>query len=156
MPMTSAPSARVLELGAVVSSVLSYPSLRSRRTPALIRRSDPELYHLALTLSGGQRISHCGRDALVGAGDVVLYDTSHPCDAWTFPDGGGAVEGIIVNWPRAAFPLPAAKADRLFAVPLPGNTGMGAILSQFLTSAVVESASAGRRTPYAWARSRWT
>jgi hypothetical protein len=134
-------SARALEFGAVQASVLSYPSLRSRRTPALIRRSDPELYHLALTLSGGQSISHCGRDALVGAGDLVLYDTSHPCDAWAFPDDGGAVEGIIVNVPRAAFPLPAAKVDRLFAVPLPGDTGMGAILSQFLTRVVAEAAS---------------
>jgi AraC-like DNA-binding protein len=134
-------SVRVLELGVVQVSVLSYPSLRSRRTPALVRRSDPEHYQLALTLSGGQRLSRCGSEALVGAGDLLLHDTSHPFDAWTFPDGGGAVEGIIVNVPRAAFPLPAAKVDRLFAVPLPGNTGMGAILSQFLTRTVAESAS---------------
>ncbi|MGY1498644.1 AraC-like ligand-binding domain-containing protein [Streptomyces sp. QTS52] len=125
-------SARTLELGAVQVSVLSYPSLRSCRTPALVRRSDPELYHLALTLSGGQSISHCGRDALVGAGDLLLYDSSHPADAWAFPDDGGAVEGIIVNVPRAAFPLPAAKVDRLLTVVLPGDTGMGALLSQFL------------------------
>jgi AraC-like DNA-binding protein len=134
-------SVRLLELGAVQVSVLSYPSLRSRRTPALVRRSDPELYQLALTLRGGQSISHCGGEALVGAGDLLLYDTSHPWDARVFPEDGGAVEGIIVNLPRTAFPLPAAKVDRLLAVPLPGGTGMGALLSQFLTGMVAESAS---------------
>ncbi|QJS99186.1 helix-turn-helix domain-containing protein [Streptomyces asoensis] len=132
---------RLLDLGAVQVSVLSYPSLRSRRTPALVRRSDPELYHLALTLRGRQSISHCRRDALVGVGDLLLYDTSHPYDASAFPDDDGTVEGIVVNVPRAAFPLPAAKVDRLLAAPLPGDTGMGALLSQFLLRLAPESDS---------------
>lgn len=123
---------RLLELGAAQVSVLSYPSLRSRRTPALVRRSDPELYHLALTLSGRQSISHRRRDASVGVGDLLLYDSSHPSDASAFPDDGGAVQGIVVNVPRAAIPLPATKVDRLLGAPLPGDTGMGALLSQFL------------------------
>jgi len=129
---------RLLQVGAV--SVVSYPSLRSCRTPTLVRRSDPELYQVALTLRGGQGLSHCGRDALVGVGDLLLYDTSHPFDARTFPDGGTA-EGIIVGVPRVALALPAAKVDRLLAVPLPGTTGMGALLSQFLTRLPAESGS---------------
>ncbi|MFE9445799.1 hypothetical protein ACFYO2_44365 [Streptomyces sp. NPDC006602] len=100
------------------AAVQAYPSLRSRRTSALVRRSDPELYHLALTLRGRQGISHGRRDASVGVGDLLLYDTSHPCDASAFPDDGSAVEGIVVNVPRAAFPIPAAKVDRLLGVPL--------------------------------------
>ncbi|MFJ9026737.1 helix-turn-helix domain-containing protein [Streptomyces sp. NPDC102259] len=123
---------RLLDLGAAQVSVLSYPSLRSRRTSALVRRSDPELYHLALTLRGRQSISHCRRDASVGAGDLLLYDSSHPSDASAFPEDGGAVEGIVVNVPRTAIPLPAAKVDRLLGAPLPGDSGMGSLLSQFL------------------------
>ncbi|MET7728248.1 helix-turn-helix domain-containing protein [Streptomyces mirabilis] len=133
---------RTLELGTAQVSVLSYPSLRSRRTSVMVRRSDPELYQLALTLRGGQGLSHCGREALVKAGDLVLYDTSHPFDAWAFPDGSTA-EVIIVHVPRAALALPAAKVDRLLAVPLPGGTGMGALLAQFLTRLAAESASYG-------------
>ncbi|MFE7841845.1 helix-turn-helix domain-containing protein [Streptomyces sp. NPDC057474] len=132
---------RLLELGAAQVSVLSYPSLRSRRTPALVRRSDPELYHLALTLRGWQSISRCRRDASVGVGDLLLYDSSHPSDASAFSDGGGAVEGIVVNVPRAAIPLPAAKVDRLLGAPLPGGNGMGALLSQFLMRLSPESDS---------------
>jgi AraC-like DNA-binding protein len=136
-------SLRLLELGATQASVLSYPSLRSRRTPALVRRSDPELYHLFLTLRGGQSISQGGRDASVGAGDLLLYDSSHPTDAQAFPEDGGAVEGIIVNVPRAALPLPTEKVDRLLATPLPGDAGMGVLLSQFLTHLAAESAAVG-------------
>ncbi|WP_329273157.1 helix-turn-helix domain-containing protein [Streptomyces sp. NBC_01451] len=132
---------RLLDLGATQASVLSYPSLRSRRTPALVRRSDPELYHLFLTLRGGQTISQGGRDASVGAGDLLLYDSSHPTDAQVFPEDGGAVEGIIVNMSRAAFPLPAAKVDRLLATSLPGGSGMGMLLSQFLIHLAAEAAA---------------
>ncbi|MEV6166299.1 helix-turn-helix domain-containing protein [Streptomyces sp. NPDC052052] len=134
---------RLLELGVTQASVLSYPSLRSLRTPALIRRSDPELYHLSLTLTGGQTLSQGGRDASVGAGDLLLYDSSHPADAQVFPGHGGAVEGIIVNVPRAALPLPEAKVDRLLATPLPADAGVGALLSQFLTRLAAESAGLG-------------
>ncbi|MFF2936291.1 AraC-like ligand-binding domain-containing protein [Streptomyces mirabilis] len=133
--------ARLLELGTLGVSVLSYPTFRCRRTPTLVRRSDPELYQLALLLrGGGQRLSHCGREALMGVGDLLLNDTSRPFDAWTFPDGD-VVEEILVSVPRAVLPLPAAKVDRLLAVPLSGSTGVGAILSQFLTRVVVEAAS---------------
>ncbi|WP_055524972.1 helix-turn-helix domain-containing protein [Streptomyces graminilatus] len=139
---------RLLDLGAAQVSVLSYPSLRSRRTPALVRRSDPELYHLALTLSGRQSISRCRSDASVGVGDLLLYDSSHPTDASAFPDGGdsgngggggGAVEGIVVNVPRTAVPLPAAKVDGLLGVPLPGDSGMGGLLAQFLVRLASEA-----------------
>ena len=85
----------------------------------------------------------------------MLYDTSHPVDAWAFPDDGGSVEVIIVKVPRAAFPLPAAKVDRLFAVPLPG-TAMGAILSQFLTRLAAEAASCRPRDVVRLERSQWT
>jgi AraC-like DNA-binding protein len=132
---------QLLELGAAQVSVLSYPSLRSRRTPALVRRSDPELYHLALTLRGRQSISHCRREASVEVGDLLLYDSSRPSDASAFPDDGGAVEGIVVNVPRTAIPLPAAKVDRLLGAPLPGDSGMGALLSQFLIRLAPESDS---------------
>lgn len=130
---------QLLDLGAAQVSVLSYPSLRSRRTSALVRRSDPELYHLALTVRGRQSISRCQRDASVGVGDLLLYDSSQPCDASAFPDDAGAVEGIVVNVPRTAIPLPAAKVDRLLGAPLPGDSGMGALLSQFLIRLAPES-----------------
>jgi AraC-like DNA-binding protein len=132
-------SVRMLDVGAVQLSMLSYPALSARRTPVLVRRSDPEQYQLIVTLRGRQGISHCGRDTLVGVNDLLLHDTSHPYDTWTFP-GVDTAELIVVQIPRSAIPLPAAKVDRLLAVPMAGNTGMGAILSQFLNRLAAEAA----------------
>ncbi|MFF7360592.1 helix-turn-helix domain-containing protein [Streptomyces sp. NPDC008125] len=134
---------RLLSLGATQVAALSYPSLRARRTPALIRRSDPEVYHLCLALKGGQSICHGGRDTAVRAGDLLLYDSSRPSDAQVHAAAGAAVEGIIVSWPRAGFPLPPAKVDRLLATPLPGDGGTGALLSHFLTRLTAEGAALG-------------
>lgn len=133
---------RQLEVGAMQMSIVSYPSLRVRRLPALVRCSDPELYQLTVTLRGTQGISQCGRDALKGVGDLLLYDSSHPYDAWVFADeDGGVAQSIIVSLPRTALPLPAAKVDHLLATSLPGDTGIGALLSQFLTSMAAEPIS---------------
>ncbi|WEH41319.1 helix-turn-helix domain-containing protein [Streptomyces sp. NBC_01218] len=134
---------RLLSLGATQVATLSYPALRSRRTPAMIRRSDPEQYHLCLALKGGQSICHGGRDTAMRAGDLLLYDSSRPSDARVFPPPGEAVEGIIVSVPRAVFPLPPAKVDRLLATRLPGDRGTGALLSHFLTRMTAECAALG-------------
>lgn len=134
-------TARLLEFGTLGVSVLSQPTLHCRRTPALIRRSDPDHYQMTLMLRGGsQGFSHCRRDVLMQVGDVVLSDTSHPFDAWVLPEEHG-VGIILLSVPREEIPLPAAKVDRLLAVPLPGTTGMGALLSHFVTRMAAESAS---------------
>ncbi|MFD6421775.1 helix-turn-helix domain-containing protein [Streptomyces sp. NPDC060198] len=134
---------RLVSLGATQLTALSYPSLRARRTPALIRRSDPELYHLYLAQKGGQRICHGGRDVTMGAGDLLLYDSSRPSDCQVFPAPGEMIEGIIVSVPRTAVSLPAAKVERLLATPLPGDRGTGVLLSHFLSGLTAESAALG-------------
>ncbi|MFF2936278.1 AraC-like ligand-binding domain-containing protein [Streptomyces mirabilis] len=131
---------KILDAGATPISVLSYHSLRASRTPALIRRSDPEIYQLSLTLRGKQGISHCGRDAMVAATDILLYDTSHPYDLWVLAEQEAA-ETIIVDLPRSVLLLPTAKIDRLLSMRLPGNTGIGVLLSQFLIGLTGEAAS---------------
>ncbi|MFI0937328.1 helix-turn-helix domain-containing protein [Streptomyces sp. NPDC021020] len=140
-------SIRMLRLGDVQVASVSYPSLRSCRTPALVRRSDAETYHLALTLKGVQTLSQLRRDATPAAGELLLYASSRPFDA-RVPQGrepGGGVEVIIVSLARTALPLPAARAERLLAVPLPGDAGMGRLLRQFLTGVVAEPVCRGRQ-----------
>jgi AraC-like DNA-binding protein len=128
-----------LDMGTAQVSVLSYPSLRAQRTPALVRRSDHEIYQLALNLRGIQgRQTECGREVSLRVGELALYDTSHPCTAWAVADQHVA-QAIIVDIPRSALALPAAKVDRLQAMTLPGDTGMGALVSQFLIRVVNQS-----------------
>ncbi|MEU5520635.1 helix-turn-helix domain-containing protein [Streptomyces sp. NPDC047860] len=125
-------SAHMLNLGGVQVSTLVYPSLETRRSVRMIRRSDPGSYQLMLTLRGGHRLLQAGLDTTGGPGDVMLYDTSRPWHGWAGA-GQGTVEGVLVQFPRALLPLPADKLDRLTAVRLPGREGVGAVLSGYLT-----------------------
>ncbi|MGO4427315.1 AraC family transcriptional regulator, partial [Streptomyces sp. MCAF7] len=61
---------RVLDLGVVRVSVFSCPPLESFRTPALIRQSDPEIYHLSVPLVGRMRVAQGGQEVLAGRGDL--------------------------------------------------------------------------------------
>ncbi|WP_258382422.1 helix-turn-helix domain-containing protein [Streptomyces sp. NTH33] len=133
-------SARVLDLGAVQVSALTYPSLETRRSARLIRQSDPDSYQLMLGLRGGHRILQAGRDTTSGPGEVMLYDTSRPWHGWTAA-GADTVKGVMVQFPRALLPLPADGLDRLIAVRLPGREGVGAVLSGYLTQLTAGAAA---------------
>lgn len=133
-------SVRLLDLGGVEVSALAYPSLETRRTPKLIRSSDPESYQLMLNLRGSHRILQGGRDTSSGPGEVMLYDTSRPWQGWA-AGGADTVKGVMVQFPRALLPLPANKVDQLTAVRLPGREGMGAVLSGYLTQLVAGAAT---------------
>ncbi|MER5934779.1 helix-turn-helix domain-containing protein [Streptomyces sp. NPDC002054] len=122
-----------LDLGALQVSKFSYSPLRSKRTPALIRRSDPEQYQLALVTSGSEWITQRGNGSKLAAGDLVFWNSSHPWEAGV-PEADGQVEAVVLQLPRSAMPLRADRLDRLLARRIPARTGMAAILARFLTS----------------------
>ncbi|MGH3388958.1 MAG: helix-turn-helix domain-containing protein [Actinomadura sp.] len=135
---------RALDLGAIQVTSMTYPSLETRRTPKLIRRSDPELYQMALTLRGAQRIAQVGRDTSLGPYDLMLYDSSRPFVGRVAADAGGTVAAVVAQVPKALFSLPLDRVDRLLAVRMPGREGVGALLAQFLMGV---TAGAGRLRP---------
>ncbi|MFE7587389.1 helix-turn-helix domain-containing protein [Streptomyces gardneri] len=113
-------------------AALTYGSLSCRRTPALIRRSDPELYQLALITGGRQNLEQCGRRVSLGRGELVLYDSSRPYEASVTAEGALA-DSLILNVPKRLLPFRDAQLSRLLAVPLPARQGVGGILARFLT-----------------------
>lgn len=126
---------RLLDLGLVKVSQLSYPSLETRRPAHLIRRSDPEAYQLMLNLRGGHRIIQGGKDTTSKAGELTVYDTSRPWHGWASADTG-PVEGLLVQLPRELLPLPADRIRSLTAVPMSARDGLGALLAGYLTQLV--------------------
>ncbi|MFB7600785.1 helix-turn-helix domain-containing protein [Streptomyces sp. NPDC056160] len=127
--------AALLDLGGVAMSRLAYLPLHSRRTPALIRRSDPEQYQLALVTKSSMALSQQGNDGDAAAGDLVLWDTSRPWVAQS-PDEGGMGELVVLQLSRSAMPLRERQIERLLARRIPGGLGMAAMLASFMRSLV--------------------
>ncbi|MCF6526498.1 helix-turn-helix domain-containing protein [Streptomyces sp. JJ36] len=130
---------RAMPLGVAQLSELSYGALLSQRTPRLIRQSDPELLQVVITASGRQRIDQARNTAVVGSGQMVLYDSSRPFDAHAGNSPAGTTpRGAMLQFPKAMLPFPAPRLNSLLAVPLSARRGPGRLLAQFLTTAATE------------------
>ncbi|MFE5295834.1 helix-turn-helix domain-containing protein [Streptomyces sp. NPDC056632] len=125
--------AAVLELGGVRVANFSCSPLRSRRTPALIRRGDPEQYQIGLLHTGAASLSQHRNDCSVRAGDFVFWDTSRPSDT-EIPVRTGPVGLLMLQLPRGALPLRVRHVDRLLGSRIPGDRGTAAVLAAFLRS----------------------
>ncbi|MBW5484090.1 AraC-like ligand-binding domain-containing protein [Streptomyces bambusae] len=128
--------AAVLHLGELRVSRLAYAPLRSRRAPALIRRSDPEQYQLAMVSKGSMEMSQHGNECRAQAGDLVFWDTSRPSDANAPARDGADHQLVILQFPRDALPLRSRHLDRLLARRIPGDGGTAALLTSFMGSLV--------------------
>ncbi|MFF9851006.1 AraC-like ligand-binding domain-containing protein [Streptomyces litmocidini] len=126
---------RTTALGAPQLSAIEYKPLLCHRSAALIRRSDPELYQLALMTSGRQAISQAGRRAALEPGDFVVYDSSRPFEAMTGPDGQPA-GSLLLQFPRKLMPLPENLVAAACATPLKVSKGLGHVLRQTLRALV--------------------
>ncbi|MFF3215670.1 helix-turn-helix domain-containing protein [Streptomyces sp. NPDC002886] len=128
-----------LDLGVVrLSSVACSPVL-SRRTPAHVRRGDPEHLQLALISHGAFRISQRGSESVV-AGGLVLTDTSRPSEGVS---AGGQGEAIVLQMPRPAVGLRPDRVDRLLARSLAADRGSGAVLADFLRTLLTHGPRCG-------------
>ncbi|MEW2117420.1 helix-turn-helix domain-containing protein [Streptomyces sp. NPDC005474] len=124
---------RLLELGPVYVSQMSFLPTRYWRTAKLVRRSDPEFYHLTLLTDGGLSLDHAGQTSAFTARDLHLADSSQPYDVRSADDRqGGVVSGMAVDFPKALLPLPPHRVRELLGRPLPGTEGVGALLADFV------------------------
>ncbi|MFF2653728.1 helix-turn-helix domain-containing protein [Streptomyces sp. NPDC058045] len=116
-----------MPLGAVQVSAMAYSSLLARRTPALIRAGDPEILALGSMNSGPSAIEQGRNHAALKPGELVLFESSRPFDSYS--DGGT----VLIQFPRTLLPFPARHLDQLICRPLPGDHGMGRLLTCFLS-----------------------
>ncbi|MFB7245030.1 AraC family transcriptional regulator [Streptomyces populi] len=124
---------RLMELGPVTVWPTSFRPARYRRSPRLVRQSDPELYHLTLLLDGRMALDHVGRTDVFGPGDLHIADSSQPYDLRPVDqEDPGAVRGIGVDLPKSLLPLPAHRVRELLGRALPGSVGTAVLLTEFL------------------------
>jgi AraC-like DNA-binding protein len=120
------------DMGIVRTSVATYSSLRTRRTPKLIREYPVESYSVGLVLRGRQVVVQERVEAAPRLGELLLWTDLRPYEALVEARKGMA-STVVVVIPRQALPIPATRLDRLLASPLTGQDGIGGLLGGFLT-----------------------
>ncbi|MFE9453400.1 helix-turn-helix domain-containing protein [Streptomyces sp. NPDC006739] len=122
-----------LDLEGIQLSRFSYSPIQARRTPALIRRMDPEQYQLGLVTRGSMWLSQSGGESGLFSGDMVLWDTSRPFESGS-DRSAPVVEAFVLQIPKERIPLRSQQLDRLLGRRIPANAGLGAILARFLVT----------------------
>lgn len=126
---------RLMELGPVTVWPTSFMPTRFRRSRRMVRQSDPELYHLSLLLDGGLALDHAGRTCIYGPRSLHLAESSQPYDLRPLGEAAEpVVKGIGVDFPKALLPLPPHRVRELLGRGLPGQDGLGALLTDFLVN----------------------
>ncbi|MFD9302517.1 helix-turn-helix domain-containing protein [Streptomyces sp. NPDC060048] len=134
----------LLSAGPLDATMMSFPALRSERTPALIRRSDPETYELTLVVGGAMGVAQDRSETLLSAGDFVMWSSSRPYRGrGTTGPRGEASQGIVLHLPRSLLPFSESRVDRLLATRLPAPEGVGAIFAQHLHALFKEAPRLG-------------
>ncbi|MEV7090196.1 helix-turn-helix domain-containing protein [Streptomyces sp. NPDC093085] len=121
---------RLIGLGPVSVWPGEFQPLVFRRTPKLIRQSDPEVYQLTLVLKGSGRHSLGGQEVTCDAYEFHSNDSSRPSETWT---GQEQTRIVGVEFPKTHLPLSRGRADRVIGRRMSARDGIGALLAQFLT-----------------------
>ncbi|WP_084216680.1 helix-turn-helix domain-containing protein [Pseudonocardia spinosispora] len=128
---------RTDQLGELMVAELSSSAQRVSRTPRLITESDRQLWQIAVSRRGTARVEQDSRQAELGPGDLVIYETARPFH-WTFPEPWAAT---VFTLPREAVPLTAAQSRHVTARRLAGGSGTTGVLSRFLLDLAEHGAS---------------
>lgn len=101
---------------------------RVLRTPSLISSTDRLYYKLNLQLSGHGLLIQDNREASLRPGDLAVYDTHRPYTLGFESD----FRTLVLMFPHEALDLPADAVGQLTAVRLPGDAGLGRMISPFM------------------------
>jgi AraC-like DNA-binding protein len=129
---------RLIGLGAVSVWPATFQQLVFQRTPKLIRRSDPEVYHLSLIVAGDATASWGEKAADYRRYDIHTNDSSRPYEIWT---GRGPITSVGIELPKDLVPLSRSKVDQVIGRPMSSQAGIGALLAQFLAQLTANTAA---------------
>ncbi|MFQ6148038.1 helix-turn-helix domain-containing protein [Streptomyces seoulensis] len=128
-----AAAVRGVDLAAVNVVELTVSPSQIVRSPKMVRQSDPELVCVAVATSGSAVMTQAGRDAVLRANDVVLYDSSRPFVFRLGAAGEAPVTLLRAQIPRALLAA-GDMVKPLLARPLPGGSGFAGMIVHLLGS----------------------
>lgn len=131
-------------LGHLQMSTVSSVSQDIRRSPTLISHDSQALIQIGLIRSGRAAVDQDGRQAKLGPGDFVLYETSRPFE-WSLraPSSAPRWELAVFTWPRASFSLSESRSRELTARSYKGCSGMPRVISELLRGLITEGPAVG-------------
>lgn len=94
------------------------------RLPALISPEEPRFVKFSLQLSGSLRVIQDGREALLGPGDMAVYETSRPYRLVCGDDS----ESLVMIFPSEALTCPTHALAAGTAIRLTGSRGVGRVV----------------------------
>ena len=99
------------------------------RTYALIEASDEKYFKLSLMLEGRCKLFQDDRETMLEEGDIAVYDTQRPYTL-SFDQ---SFRSLVLMFPHHMIDLPASVIGRLTAIKMSQNSGLGKLISPFLT-----------------------
>jgi len=100
------------------------------RTARQVRTADEDYLQIALARRGRTLVVQDGREATIGPGEFVIYDSSRPFSFVTSDD----FEYSVCLHPKQHLPLTRAEMAAVTAIRFDGRRGVGAMLPPLLSS----------------------
>jgi AraC-like DNA-binding protein len=98
------------------------------RLQDFICQGEARYFKLSMLLDGAGLIVQDGREAVLGPGDMAIYDTSRPYSA-VFEDGA---DSLVMVFPQEALSVSSDSVGRLTATTLSSSAGVGRLVGPFL------------------------
>ena len=136
----------VSEFGSLHNSQVNSGSVRYTRGESHIRRAGEDSFIASLKLKGTGTVCQDGRQAALGPGDIVLYDTARPFTL-DFPQ---PYSEVAVKIPRKLLRVRLPQAESMTARSLTADSPLGRLAGHFMRecSTLTESCDAGMRARF--------
>jgi AraC-like DNA-binding protein len=121
---------RAARMGAVMVAHTIVPSIHALRTPRMIRQADDGVYSLELCRRGRIGAEQSGRQMAAATGQWIVQDSCRPHSLWSVPERHRRPSAIGLAVPKSALGLDEAAVAPLLTGPLPGEHGIGGMLSE--------------------------
>ncbi|MFE3740219.1 helix-turn-helix domain-containing protein [Streptomyces sp. NPDC059096] len=130
-------SQRLLALDGISVWPTRFQPVSFRRTPRLIRQSDPEQVNISIPLRGTLHANRHGREVAYGPRTLCVVDSSRTIEVRTL----APQVGIGLDVPKALLPLSGNGLEKLSHFPLSGREGFGGLLTSFLAQLARDTSS---------------
>ncbi|MFF9808030.1 helix-turn-helix domain-containing protein [Streptomyces coeruleorubidus] len=121
-------SLHAVRVGQVQMSVISAAPHSVARTRRHIASDAPDFFQLTVQLTGQGVLTQRDRQARVGPGELVVYDTRRPF----VYDLHQSHTGLVLMFPRGMLPLAERDLSRVAATPVPCHDGLGQVVLPLL------------------------